>query len=155
MNGIAQSYNTLGGIRLGNDFGFSFSQRILNHTTFEANVSDGLFSQNKYFTLAAKQHHNILTRRFNVFVGAGYFGQSALVEAKEDADFYFRNHGFMAVFGSEFTVGRINVSIDYSPRYTLGNGYGSNNLSADSALSIKYVLWKRKSAIKKFFEKIF
>jgi hypothetical protein len=140
---------------LGDDFGFSFSQRILNHTTIEANVSDGLFSQNKYLTLAAKQHHNVLTRRFNVFIGAGYFGQSSIAEVKEDPDFLFRNHGVMAVFGGEFTLGRINISVDYSPRYTFSNGYNSNHLSADSALSIKYVLWKRKSGIKKFFEKIF
>ncbi len=155
INTYAQSYNTALGIRLEDDFKFSISQRVFNHTTLESNLSDGLFSNRKYASLAIKQHHNIITRRLNFFVGAGYYGQSLLNEKDEVQDFTFKNQGILTTFGAEMTIGRLNVSVDYSPQYSLSSDYTGKRLSADSAISLKYVLWKRQSKAKKFIKNIF
>ncbi len=152
----AQSYNTAIGIRFGDDLKFSVSQRILNHTTLEANLSDGLFSDHKYASLTLKKHHSLLTRRLNFFVGGGYYGQSLINDSKEVPDFDFNNHGVIATMGFELTLGRMNLSIDYSPQYALAKDYTGRKLTADSALSFKYVIWKRKNhTFKKIIKKIF
>jgi hypothetical protein len=152
----AQSYNTAIGLRFGDDLKFSLSQRILNHTTLEANLSDGLFSDYKYASLVMKKHQSLVTRRLNFFVGGGYYGQSLIKDNVEVPDFTYNNHGLIATMGFEFTIGRINLSIDYSPQYALARDYTGRKLTADSALSFKYVIWKRKNhTIKKFIKKIF
>jgi hypothetical protein len=152
----AQSYNTAIGLRFGDDLKFSISQRILNHTTFEANLSDGLFSDHKYASLVIKKHHPLITRRLNFFMGGGYYGQASLKDNVEVPDFTYNNHGILGTFGFEVTIGRINLSMDYNPQYALAKDFNGKKLTADSALSIKYVIWKRKNqTIKKFFKKIF
>ena len=152
---LGQSYNTVFGLRFGDNFGFTASQRIANHTTIEANASDGLFSQSKYLSLSVKQHYAMMTRRINFFIGVGCFGRSSIIEGVENPDFVFKNHGISGLLGAEMTLGRINLSIDYSPQYIMNKNYSGRKLSVDSALSVRYVLWKRKGSIRKFFEKIF
>ncbi len=152
----AQSYNTSIGLRFGDDLKFAISQRILNHTTVEVNLSDGLFSEHKYASIAVKKHRPLITRRLNFFMGGGYYGQALIKENEEVPDFSYNNHGLLGTFGFELTVGRINLSLDYNPQYALAKEYTGRKLTADSALSIKYVIWKRKNqTIKKFLKKIF
>jgi hypothetical protein len=154
MTAGAQSYNTAFGFRFGDDLGFSFTQRVLDHTTIDLNASDGLFSQHKFVALQVRSHYGVITRRFNFFLGGGGFLRTRQLGSDEVFD---ASHikGVSGVMGAEFTLGRINVSLDYMPQYILNKDYTGQKLTADSALSIKYVLWKRKTKIRKFFEKIF
>lgn len=53
--------------RFGDDLGFSFTQRVLDHTTIDLNASDGLFSQHKFVSLQIRSNYGVITRRFNFF----------------------------------------------------------------------------------------
>lgn len=152
---FSQSYNSVAGLRFGNEFGFSFVQRLANHTTVEAVASDGLFSDYKYFSLGLRQHHKLITKRFNIYIGGGYYGKTSSYHKKEEEDFKFSNQGVMGLMGFEMTIHRLNISIDYIPRYMLTKTSSEPKLSADSAISLRYVFWKRTSATKKFLKKIF
>ena len=149
-----QSYNTAFGFRLGEELGFSLVQRVANHTTLDLSASDGLFAGHKYVSLQARSHYGIISRRFNFFLGGGGFVRSNEV-AKDDYPAPDKVGGISGVMGAELTLGRISVSIDYIPQYVMSKTYTGQKLTADSAFSLKYVLWKRKSQVKKFFEKIF
>lgn len=149
-----QSYNTAFGFRLGEELGFSLVQRVANHTSLDLSASDGLFAGHKYVSLQARSHYGIISRRFNFFLGGGGFVRSNEV-AKDDYPAPDKVGGISGVMGAELTLGRISVSIDYIPQYVMSKTYTGQKLTADSAFSLKYVLWKRKSQVKKFFEKIF
>jgi hypothetical protein len=150
-----QSYNTAIGMRFGDDLKFSINQRILSKTTVEVNLSDGLFSDVKYASAMIKSHSPIVSKRLNFYLGGGIYGSSSTLDRIEDEDFVYSSEGLVGVMGAEFTVGRINVSIDYSPHFATNKDFAGRRLTADSALSVRYVLWSRKSSMKKFFEKIF
>ena len=154
ISGKAQSYNTAFGFRFGDDLGFSFTQRILDHTTVDLSASDGLFSEHKFVSLHLRSHYGVITRRFNFFLGGGGFIRSRQLGTDE---VFSNDHikGVSGVMGAEFTLGRINISLDYMPQFILNKDYTGQKLTADSALSVKYVLWKRKTKLRKFFEKIF
>lgn len=152
----SQSYNTAFGFRLGEQLGFNLTQRLANHTTADLSFSNGLFSDRKYVMLNLRQHYPVLTRRLNFFLGAGAFAESHLTSSNyETIDYNFDRKGISAVMGAELTLGRLNISIDYMPKYLLQSQSGVNQLQADSALSIKYLLWKRKGWFRKLWEKIF
>lgn len=151
-----QSYNTTFGFRLGEQLGFNITQRVVNHTTVDLNLSNGLFSNKKFVNFNVRQHYPVITRRFNFYLGAGVFSESFIQDANYDAvDFNFDRSGVSGVLGAEVTFGRLNLSIDYMPKYIVKNKSAVNSLQADSAFSIKYVLWKRKGWLKKMWEKIF
>lgn len=154
LNANAQSYNTAFGIRFGEDPAFSVTQRIANHTTADIIASDGLFSSHKFVSLQIRNHYPVITRRLNCFLGAGGFVKNKIQQSDEGAG---KNllYGISGVIGAEFTIGRLNISLDYAPQYIIDKDFKGQKLMADSALSVKYVLWKRKSGFKKFFEKIF
>ena len=153
---IAQSYNTTFGLRMGEQLGFSITQRFANHSTLDLNLSNGLFSNKKFVNLNVRQHYPVVTKRLNFFLGAGVFSESYIQDAQYDAvDFNFDNSGVTGVMGAEVTFGRLNLSIDYMPRYIIKNQSSFNSLQADSAFSLKYVIWKRKSWLKKTWQKIF
>lgn len=151
----AQSYNTAFGFRFGDDLAFDFTQRLGNHITLNGQFSDGLLSNNRFVKVIGRKHHSILTRRLNFFLGAGAYNLSFDVKSIETDNYTFSNRGVLGIMGAEITIGRINLSIDYMPQYVIKGDYIGNRMSVDSAVSLKYVLWKRKSGIRKFFEKIF
>jgi hypothetical protein len=65
---MAQKYNTIAGVRIGDDFGISAAQRIANKTTIELNIQPGTFAGRQMTSLLAKQHYSLLTKRFNFLV---------------------------------------------------------------------------------------
>ena len=68
VNAHAQKYNTLAGIRIGDDFGISFAQRIANKNTVELNIQPGTFAGNTMYSALIKQHYSLITKRFNFFL---------------------------------------------------------------------------------------
>jgi hypothetical protein len=153
---LSQSYNTAAGFRMGDDFGLSVTQRFSKNHTIEFSFSDGLFSDHTYVSLSVKQHKRILSRRFNYYTGGGYYGQkSPITTAVDDINSTNFHHGIMGVLGAEFTLSRINVALDYTPHYTFGQDFTGRRLGINSAFTVRYVLWKRESSMRKAVKKVF
>jgi hypothetical protein len=155
MSLYGQGYNTAIGLKFGDDLKFSLNQRIANKLSVEANFSDGLFSDHKYVSLALKRHYPIFSKSVNIFLGAGYYGQSHINGKDEIQNFDYNNKGLLGMIGGEVTIGRLNISMDFTPQYALNKDHSGRKLSSDSAISAKYVLWKRQSKTKKLIKKIF
>ena len=118
----AQSYNTAFGFRFGDDLGFSFTQRVLDHTTIDLNASDGLFSQHKFVSLQIRSNYGVITRRFNFFW-------------EEVASFAPANWGlmrylmlptskaFQVLWGLNLHSAGSMFLLDYMPQYILNKDY--------------------------------
>jgi hypothetical protein len=147
---FCQSYNTSIGIRLGDDYALSVTQRIFNHSTIEATHQDGLFSGVQRTTILWRQHTPIVTRRFNFFIGIG--AHRTIHQAIPE---YAGLPTFGAAFtlGSEITIGRLNLALDMSPTYLLSKNSNAR-FDSTSGVSLHYVLWKRKSQFATFISKL-
>lgn len=79
----AQKYITAGGARLGEDIGISIQQRIAKHLTIEGVLNSSYRNDDLGLKLMLEQHYPLITRRFNVYYGAGvhwnYIGDSARI----------------------------------------------------------------------------
>ncbi len=150
---FSQKYNTLGGIRIGDDFGVSFAQRIANKNTIELNIQPGTFAGNNMASLLVKQHYSLLTKRFNFFMGAGVYHRSYQTTFSDVIQPY-KSYGAAFTFGAEFTIGRLSISTDYVPLVTFGQNTNQKFYST-SGFSMRYVLVGRESSTKKFFKNLF
>ncbi|MDX2250229.1 MAG: hypothetical protein SF052_25830 [Bacteroidia bacterium] len=142
---FAQTYITSAGIRLGNSFGLTVNQRVLNKVTVEGILQND-FNQTTYLHVLARRHKSILARRANVYFGGGpHFG--------------FQNGtggiaGVDALLGAEVTLAGLNISADFKPHLTSGEG---NGFGLNTAVSVRYVFvkdnaidkWKRNQQQKK------
>jgi hypothetical protein len=149
----AQKYNTLGGIRIGDDFGVSFAQRIANKNTIELNIQPGTFAGNNMSSILVKQHYSLLTKRFNFFMGAGVYHRSYQTTLSDVIQNH-KSYGAAFTFGAEFTIGRLSISTDYVPLVTF-NHNTNQKFYTTSGFSMRYVLVGRESSTKKFFRNIF
>lgn len=147
----AQKYNTIGGIRMGDDLGFTVKQRIADKLTAEIIYSDGLITDQRLASANIQSHHRLLGKRLNFYLGAGYLQTWAPSEISDEA--FTTQTGIPLVIGAEFTIGRLNISTDVMPIYYL-TGVNKSNFSRRSGISIRYVFWKRKSSKKKLWEKL-
>lgn len=148
---LGQKYNTSAGVRLSNDFGISISQRIAKKHTIELLHQDGFFSNSPRMTsLTVKKHYGLLTRRFNVFLGAGGFMSGSSEDYYDEP--LTNNYGIAMIAGAEMTIGRLNISADYSPNYALKQDADGPRFISSSGISLKYVLIKRKRK-RKFLNK--
>lgn len=151
---IAQKYNTIAGIRIGDDFGISFAQRLANKTTIELNIQPGTFAGRQMTTLIAKQHYPLLTKRFNFFMGAGLYSRK-IPEANIDIPQQKSTQGLALSFGAEFSIGRLSIATDYLPLVTLANNGSNQRFYTTSGFSIRYILIGRDSGTKKFLKNLF
>jgi hypothetical protein len=125
--GNAQSYTLSGGLRLGNgnnirQVGLSLQQRFAKNYTAEA-ILQSDFKRNTTFHLLGKRHFPIIFRRFNVYAGGG------LSLGSEQSERLVNNEvtitagnptvGADLILGVEFTLARINFSLDYKPNLNL------------------------------------
>jgi hypothetical protein len=150
----AQKYNTIGGLRIGDDFGISFAQRIANKSTIELNLQPGTFAGRQMTALLVKQHYSLLTKRFNFFMGAGAFSRKIPVSGI-DIPQQNSSQGLALSFGAELSLGKLSISTDYLPLVTLAKN-GSNQLFyTTSGFSLRYILIGRESGTKKFFKNLF
>ena len=150
----AQKYNTVGGIRIGDDFGISFAQRVANKTTIELNIQPGTFAGKEMTTLIAKQHYPLLTKRINFFMGAGaYARKTPLVQS--DVLVGNSTKGLAFSFGAEISLGNLNISTDYIPLVTIANNDTNQRFYTTSGFSLRYIFIGRESSTKKFFKKLF
>jgi len=154
FNVQAQKYNTVGGIRIGDDFGFSFAQRVANKTTLELNLQPGTFTGRELYAVLAKQHYPLLSKRINFFAGAGIYSRNLPLNQIEVEKSQLTS-GLALVLGAEVTFGKLSISTDYLPLVTLFKNDTNQRFQTTSGVSLRYVFVGRDSSTKKFFKDLF
>ena len=139
--GIAQSYNTALGLRLGTEWGITLQQRIAPKVTVEGILQSSIQRNESTFTALIEQHNSILTKRFNVYYGAGL--HKGWVTGNDAT--YSNPFGVTAILGGEFTIARFNISYDFKPSFNLSGG--EKKVYTHTGISIRYVLVKKKVAL--------
>ncbi len=144
-----QKYGTTLGIRLANDdqrmLGLTMEQRVFDHFTLEG-ILQSDFSRNSSLHVLSKRHIPILTKRLNIFTGAGIsFGNEESVGkdplSREVVTTYGNStFGVDLMIGAELTILGANVSLDYKPNINIA---GRDNWFKDQvAISVRTVLIK-------------
>ncbi|MCC7467465.1 MAG: hypothetical protein IT261_14385, partial [Saprospiraceae bacterium] len=115
-----QRYKTAAGVRFDNGFNLTVQQYITNGWTVEGILHTPIIATKDFgVTLLAEKHHKILFRGTNFYTGAGvhYYWQQNTVR---DADEIHNNvMGLSGIAGLEFSVGRINLAVDWKPELHL------------------------------------
>lgn len=151
---FGQKYNTVGGIRIADDFGISFAQRIANKSTVELNIQPGTFAGHEMISVLAKQHYPLLSKRLNFFMGAGVYSRKVPSVYIDDPQ-STKTKGLAFTFGAEFSIGNLNISTDYVPLVTINKNDSNQRFYTTSGFSLRYIFLKRDSGTKKFFKKLF
>ncbi|MBC6995066.1 hypothetical protein QWY85_12000 [Neolewinella lacunae] len=140
----AQSYDASLGLRLGTDWGATAQIRlpqVQKNFVLEGILQSSLQRDEGSFTLLGKQHRPLLSRRLNLFYGAGvHAGWNNEID-KETGEEIGGPVGIDGVVGLEATIGRVNLSYDFKPALNVGGG--SSFLYAQTGVSVRYVIAKR------------
>lgn len=150
----AQSYDSSLGIRLGTDWGATAQLRLpVVHKNFvvEGILLSSLQRDEGSITILGKQHRPLLSRRLNLFYGAGVhagWNNEVNVETGEEIGGPL---GIDGVVGLEATIGKVNLSYDFKPAINIGGG--EKTLYAQTGVSIRYVIAKRNTIWDKQKEK--
>jgi hypothetical protein len=140
VNMSGQKYDFAGGLRWGGNFGFTFSERIINNVTLEQNLNAETEKYNFGVFLFARHHKRLLTNRFNWFYGGG----PGLLNLKEKNNLPAVNSLALGLqTGLEFTVGRISIAGVLEPVFY--SDRSDFRFSMGQVVSAKYVIIKRKS----------
>ena len=140
----AQSYDLALGLRLGTEIGATAQLRLpMVHKNF---VAEGIIHQSLNrdegsLTVLGKQHQNLLSRRLNIFYGAGvHVGWTDEINTDTGVK-YNRPWGIDGIVGAEATFARVNVSYDFKPAINIGGGQFP--VTVQTGISVRYVLSKR------------
>jgi hypothetical protein len=159
---VGQAYNTALGVRIGmatyNGFCATLSQRLAKGFCVEGiyQSTDNRYAGNLLF----KWHEPfvpLLGRGWNYYFGLGghYGGYHNGIDSSrtKNATFY----GASGMLGTEFTIGRINIGLDWMPSYSFQKPTGEPQLKHDVAFSIRYVLFKapKNKGVMENLDKIF
>jgi hypothetical protein len=135
---LAQGYNTALGIRLGQDMGFTIQHRLGKKTTIEGISQYNRRYEESRVTLLIQSHKPILFKRLNIYTGAGpHYMWSQNRETQVDP-----SAGVTLSAGFEIAIGSMNISWDYKPLMNISGG--QTGFQGASAISVRYVLFKRK-----------
>ncbi len=150
----AQHYYTSAGLRFGTDVGISVNQRLMKKSTIELLHQPGLFTSDSYTSITLRKHLPILGRSVNLFGG---MGAAAYVSSSLNVGDLIQeiSPAVVATAGGEIVIGRIHISYDWSPHLIMDPSIQTSRWRASNALSVKYVLLKPKSAVKRSKEKLF
>lgn len=126
---LGQSYGTTAGLRFANSdharmIGLTLQHRVANKITLEG-ILQSDFNNNTTFHTLIERHHAFLTKRFNLYAGAGL--SIGTEESREDDELTnqvittFGNNtiGTDIIFGFEATLLSYNISLDYKPNFNL------------------------------------
>jgi hypothetical protein len=141
----------VGGIKLGDGIGLTGAYRFKDKLTAEVLLKPEIFSDYSLVSVMVKRHYSILgSRRLNLFAGGGLFtlSESNLIDSRTNA------FGIGFALGCEMTVGRVNVSYDYLPLFTVNQNDYNKNFHMNNGFSIRYVFDKRESKVKGSFNKL-
>ncbi|MFT4661396.1 MAG: hypothetical protein ACI8XB_001673 [Patiriisocius sp.] len=125
----AQSYGTSLGLRMSNDkntrlIGLTMQHRILKKVTLEG-ILQSDFNNNTTFNGLIERHHAFLTKRFNLYAGAGFSIGNEQSEFNNPmtnevvTTFGNATFGTDFIFGIEATLLSYNFSLDYKPNFNL------------------------------------
>lgn len=153
----AQRYGTTLGIRMGNNqisrtFGITAQQRIADHASLEA-ILQSDFNLNSTFSILAKKHHPIISKRFNYYYGAGLsLGKEESFVKNESDQTIIRTYGNNTtgvdlIGGIEMTLLNTVISVDYKPNINLAGR--SEFYRGQIGLSARMVLVKSKEQKKR------
>ena len=153
----AQRYGTALGIRMGNSevsrtFGITAQQRIADHASLEA-ILQSDFNLNSTFSILAKKHHPIISKRFNYYYGAGFsLGKEESFLKNESDRTISRTYGNTTtgvdlIGGIEMTLLNSVISLDYKPTINLSGR--SEFYRGQIGISARMVVVKSKEQKKK------
>lgn len=157
---FAQGYITTAGIRLGNNdqirtAGITLQQRILKKGTLEA-IAQTNFKDNTTIHLLGEYHQNIISRKFNFYMGAGLSGGWEKYSLKGNTEpttgkTQVKTIGADLIAGVELTMLRWNISLDYKPNFNI---YGRESwYQSQVGVSVRAVLWNESDLKKRQKEK--
>ncbi|HPB06269.1 MAG TPA: hypothetical protein PKV50_06600 [Prolixibacteraceae bacterium] len=157
---FAQGYITTAGIRLGNNdqirtAGITLQQRILKKGTLEA-IAQSNFKDNTTIHLLGEYHQNIISRKFNFYMGAGLSGGWEKYSLKGNTEpttgkTQVKTIGADLIAGVELTMLRWNISLDYKPNFNI---YGRESwYQSQVGVSVRAVLWNESDLKKRQKEK--
>lgn len=144
LNG--QAYNTVGGVRVGTEYGVTFKQRVGKRVTLEGILQRGRTRNETAVTVLAEKHFPLISRRLNFYLGIG--AHKGWIN--DELILHDDPVGVTGVGGIEMTFKKLNISYDYKPAYNVSGGI--DNLYSQSAISFRYIFVKRKTKVKKFIE---
>ena len=151
----AQAYNTTIGVRIGEDYGATVQQRITKKMTLEGIYYGGfnrnIDNPNVNANLLLKRHFPVLSRRTNIYAGIG-IGSQWILNDFDDYSLINQQFTIPAIFGLEFSLGRLSISGDVMPHY-LFESSEEKSFKNIAGLSVRYILVKKKPG-KKFIDKI-
>ena len=143
---LGQAYDAAIGIRVGTEWGATAQLRLPQvHKNFvlETIILSSLQKEEGSVTLLGKQHQPLLSRRLNLFYGAGvHAGWSEEIDSETGTTFNGPK-GVTGIVGLEATFARINVSYDFKPALNVAGG--QSILDTHTAVSVRYVIGKRYS----------
>lgn len=134
----AQKYTTAAGIRLGSGIGVTVQQSLWDNNTLEGVIQKGFFNNLTTASLLFEQHHGILSKGTNFYIGAGphigIYGNSNKTEGI--------NNSFGATFvgGLELKLGKTLLSFDYRPAINLSGG--TSFFDSQAGFSLRYIFIK-------------
>jgi len=134
---FSQSYFTAGGARLGTDWGLTFQQHLLKHTTAEGIFQSSLVREELMLTALGEHHFPLITKRLNVYLGAGF--HKGFVT--DNTAVYDSPYGMTVIAGAEFTIARFVISYDYKPAFNFSGG--ENSWYSQTGVSVRYVFIKQ------------
>jgi len=140
---FSQSYDLAIGVRLGTDLGISTKVRIPpfdENFTLEAILQTSLERSEGLFTLLGEQHFPLITRRVNIYAGAGL--HVGWLDADPDrAIDYKAPAGVSLIGGAEINFKKINISADYKPVINLSGG--EKTMYSQTAVALRFIPFKR------------
>ena len=141
----AQSYDATVGLRMGTDWGISGQLRVAKKVTIEGILQSSLFREEVLLTAIAEKHNPVLTRRFNVYYGAGLHkgwinSDNLEIPVGDPA-------GITMIVGIEMTLFKMNISYDFKPAINLVGG--QRKFYTQSGITFRYVVAKKNQLFKK------
>lgn len=139
--GYSQSYDLGLGIRIGTEWGATAQLRLpVVHKNFvvESIFLSAIGKNEGNLTLLGKQHQPLLSRRVNLFYGAGVHAGWNNELDDETGRTFDGPVGVTGVIGLEATFARYNISYDFKPALNVTGG--ESILYTHTAVSVRYVL---------------
>ena len=143
---MGQSYISAGGVRLGTGIGFTFQQAVERHTTIEGILNSSLRSDEVQITILGERHFPLVSRRFNMYTGAGFHKAWNVQEKGTTAT--TNPFGLSFILGAEMTISKFILSYDFKPALHF---QGSKAFDFQTAVSLRYV-FKRKTIREQIIE---
>ncbi|TKK64474.1 hypothetical protein FC093_22460 [Ilyomonas limi] len=135
---FSQKYTTAAGVRLGGGIGITVQQALWSHYTVEVQWQKGFTNSRTTITALFEQHHGILSKGTNFYLGIGpHVGSYSTVGKVNGTASVF---GISGIGGMEFKFGRTILSADIKPALNLSGG--NSVLETQTGISLRYVFIK-------------